>query len=36
LVRAANEGQLAGVVGSAAARRVKRYYEEQLAAPERG
>jgi excinuclease ABC subunit C len=31
LVRAANEEQLAQVVGRAAARRVKRYYEEQLA-----
>ena len=36
LVRAANEEQLAAVVGRAAARRVKRYYEEQLAANERG
>ena len=35
LVRAAGEDQLAGVVGRAAARRVKRYYEELLAAPER-
>src|ERR1039457_6120794 len=34
LVRAANEDQLAAVVGRAAARRVKRYYEGQLAAPE--
>jgi excinuclease ABC subunit C len=34
LVRAANEEQLAGVVGRGAARRVKRYYEDQLAAVE--
>jgi excinuclease ABC subunit C len=34
LVRAANEDQLAAVVGRAAARRVKRYYEGQLAATE--
>jgi len=34
LVRAANEEQLAGVVGRAAARRVRRYYEEQFAAME--
>jgi excinuclease ABC subunit C len=32
LVRTANEEQLTGVVGRAAARRVKRYYEEQLTA----
>jgi excinuclease ABC subunit C len=34
LVRAANEEQLAGLVGRAAARRVKRHYEERLAAME--
>jgi excinuclease ABC subunit C len=34
LVRAANEDQLTAVVGRAAARRVKRHYEEQLAAQE--
>ncbi|MGA2742418.1 MAG: excinuclease ABC subunit UvrC [Bryobacteraceae bacterium] len=32
LVRTADEEQLTGVVGRAAARRVKRYYDEQLAA----
>ena len=32
LVRAAGEEQLASVIGRAAARRVRRYYEEQLAA----
>src|SRR5580658_8641539 len=35
LVRAADEEQLAAVAGRAAARRVKRYYEDQLAAAER-
>jgi excinuclease ABC subunit C len=35
LVRAANEEQLAQVAGRAAARRVKRYYEDQLAAHQR-
>jgi excinuclease ABC subunit C len=34
LVRSASEDQLAAVIGRAAARRVKRYYEEQLAVPE--
>jgi excinuclease ABC subunit C len=34
LVRSAGEDQLAAVIGRAAARRVKRYYEEQLAVPE--
>jgi excinuclease ABC subunit C len=34
LVRAANEEQLAAVAGRASARRVKRYYEDQLAAAE--
>ena len=36
LVRAASEEQLAEVAGRAAARRVKRYYEGQFAARERG
>jgi excinuclease ABC subunit C len=36
LVRTANEEQLTGIVGRAAARRVKRYYDEPLAADERG
>jgi excinuclease ABC subunit C len=35
LVREANEEQLAGVVGRAAARRVKRFYEAQLVGPHR-
>jgi excinuclease ABC subunit C len=34
LVRAAGQEQLAAVVGQAAARRIRRYYEEQLAANE--
>jgi excinuclease ABC subunit C len=34
LVRAAGQEQLAAVVGRAAARRIRRYYEEQLAAKE--
>jgi excinuclease ABC subunit C len=34
LVRAAGQEQLAAVVGQAAARRIRRYYEEQLAAKE--